>query len=124
MNSDYVTDDLTADAESVVRVVAEHECRDDPAVWCRPATLSACPKDARQLSDNPKSPDSRATVQCNSGWNAGGAARVGLRRGAGRVRAAAGRVADVVRHLQDGRRRTLVWNDGMLFHSAEWMTDS
>ena len=43
--------------------------------------------------------------------------------GAGRVRAALGRVADVVRDLQDGRRRTLVWNDGMLFHSAEWMAN-
>ena len=53
-----------------------------------------------------------------------GAARVGPRRGAGRVRAAPGRVADVVRDLQDGRRRTPVWNDGMLFHSAKWMANS
>ena len=63
-------------------------------------------------------------VEATDWLAAGGAARVGLRRSAGRVRAAPGRVADVVPGLQDGRRRTLVWNDGMLFHSAEWMTNS
>ena len=58
-----------------------------------------------------------------TGLQLAGQARVGLRRGAGRVRAVPGRVADVVRDLQDGRRRTPVWNDGMLFHSAELMAN-
>ena len=35
----------------------------------------------------------------------------------------AGWVADMAPDVQDGRRRTLVWNDGMLFHSAELMAD-